>query len=131
MLLSLGVSDGGGIADRIEAAAEKYKLDLTASGFQPMSDERVTVEVLAETARDWLNGTTVFAYSDIKKTYNEFVEHIGCEPSLYQYRSLLNRRVFVWHASDNPTAWFCAEFEEWDGKWSLRATGSANLGFVM
>ena len=114
----------------VEFDGSKYGLDLTSDQVQPMSEQRATKEVLAETAKDWLGGTTMFAFSSDKKTYAEFVEHIGCEPSEYQYNPSANQRTFIWRAEDDSTAVFSATFEEVDGKWELYATGSANLGIV-
>ena len=114
----------------VEFDGSKYGLDLTSDKVQPMSEERATKEVLAETAKDWLGGTTMFAYSSDKKTYAEFVEHIGCEPSEYQYNPKANQRTFIWRSEGDDTAVFSATFEEVDGNWELYATGSANLGIV-
>ena len=129
MVVSIAGCGGKG-GNGIEFDGTKYNLDLTSEETQPMSEERAKVEVLAETAGEWLGGNTMFAYSNDKKSYGEFVEHIGCEPSEYQYNTDKNQRTFIWRAEDDTTAWFCAVFEEVDGKWELNATGSANLGIV-
>ena len=118
-------------AATVDAFGEaKYGLNFESEDVQAMSDERATVEVLAETAKDWLGGATLHAYSSDKKTYEDFVAHIGCDPTEYQYDAKNGYRTFIWKAENDDTAWFSAFFLESDGAWELYTTSSANLGIM-
>lgn len=124
-----GGDKGGGekAADDIFA---KYNVDKASTEEQPMCEEKATVEVLAETAKDWLGGSTMFPTEDSKKTLDEFIEHIGVDPTAYSYNETAQKMTFIWRAADNDTAWLAADFEDADGVLKLSASGSANLNIV-
>ena len=105
-----------------------FGIELTKEGVQAMGEEKVTVEVLKKTAEEYLEGGTMFAYSNDTRTYGDFKAYIGVDANEYQYNEDQNQRTYIWKASDDSTAWFAAIFQEKDGNWVLYASSSANLG---
>ncbi len=107
---------------------EKYGIDLNATGEQEMSDERAKMDVLVETRDVWLEGRMTFAFDSEQKTYEDFVEHIGCDASYYVNMPEDGERHFVWIAEGDETAKFLAVFWETPKGWTLYAVGSTNIG---
>lgn len=105
-----------------------FGINLTAEGEQAMSDERASLEKLQETVNVWLEGNTMFKYSSDTRTYQDFVDYIGCEASAYMYSASKNERTYIWYVEGETTKRFNATFGEENGKWVLYATGSLNLG---
>lgn len=106
----------------------KYGIDLDAAGEQKMSDERAQESVLAETRDVWLEGNMTFILAENPKTYDDFVEHIGCDASFYTYSAEDGERQFVWVAEGDETAKFLAVFWETPNGWTLYSVGSTNIG---
>lgn len=119
--------EGGGApaANDIET---KFGIDLDAAGQQNMSDERAAASVLLETRDTWLGGQMTFALASDVKTYEDFVEHIGCDATYYEYKADDMERHFIWVAEGDDSVKFLAVFWETPNGWTLYSVGSTNLG---
>lgn len=106
----------------------KYGIDFSAEGEQKMSDERASMEKLVEVRDVWLEGRMTFAFDDPAKTYEDFVEYIGCDASIYNYAADDAERQFIWIAEGDETAKFLAVFWETPAGWTLYSVGSVNIG---
>ena len=128
MLVSL-VACGGeqGAAAQGEDEAPKAQIDLEAEGEQKVSDERAAKATLIETRDVWLEGKMTFALATDAKTYEEMVEHIGCEASIYENKPEDGERWYTWVAEEDETAKFLAVFWETGDGWTLYSIGSTNL----
>ena len=102
-------------------------IDLEAEGEQAMSDERASMAVLVETRDVWLEGKFSFALDENPKTYEDFVDHIGCEASFYEYKADDGERCYTWVAEEDATAKFLAVFWETPQGWTLYSVGSVNV----
>ena len=122
---------GGGAEEEAPAASqsleEKYGIDYTAAGEQTLSSDRAAKDVLVETKDVWLGGKMSFALDTEQKTYEDFVEHIGCDASLYSYSAEDAERSYIWIAEGDETAKFIAVFWETPSGWTLYTVGSTNL----
>lgn len=107
---------------------KKYGIDLKAAGEQKMSEERASMDVLVETRDVWLEGKMTFAFDSEPKTYEDFVEHIGCDASYYINMEEDGERHFVWIAEGDETAKLLAAFWETPQGWTLYTIGSVNIG---
>lgn len=116
-------SEGAGAVD-LEA---KYGIDFDAEGEQKLSDSRAAKSVLVETKNVWLEGKLTFALDSNPKTYEDFVEHIGCDASLYSYSAEDGERSYIWVAEDDETAKLLAVFWETPNGWTLYSVGTTNL----
>ncbi len=106
----------------VDSAAEKnpYNLDYESTEFQPMSDEKASVETLRETAKEWLEGRQKFAGTKFADyTYEDVAEHIGVDATIYYYDDQLSGRKYVWEAEDDITVWFFIVLKERGGVWKL------------
>lgn len=121
-----GSEGGDTTAATVNPLVEKYGIDLNAAGEQKLSDERASMDVLVETRDVWLEGQMAFLTSD--KTYEDFVEHIGCDASYYTNMAEDGERHFVWEAEGDETAKFLAVFWETPQGWVLYSVGSTNIG---
>ena len=131
-VLALGFTacGGGGEEEAAPAAKtleEKYGINYTAAGEQVMSSERASKDVLIETRDVWLEGKMSFVLDENPKTYEDFVEHIGCDASVYSYSAEDAERSFTWIAEGDETAKFMAVFWETPQGWVLYTMGSTNL----
>lgn len=111
-----------------ESAADDYGIDLEAEGEQKMSDERASMDVLVETRDVWLEGKMSFALEENAKTYEDLVEHIGCDASTYTFLPEDGERHYTWIAEGDETAQFLAVFWETPQGWTLYTVGSVNIG---
>ena len=102
-------------------------VDFEAEGEQEITDERAKKSVLLETRDKWLEGKTYFAFSQEQRTYEDFVEHIGCDASVYTYSPENNERQFIWNAKENEDARLVATFWESPKGWTLYSIGSTSL----
>ena len=120
LVFALAACGGGS-----KGPASTYNLDMKSTELQAMSEERASVEVLRETRDDYFQGLNYFTGTDlVKLTYADVVEHIGVDPSAYQYDDVYEREIYFWYpeGKDENTyfvVWFL------DGK--LDASGSVNL----
>lgn len=105
----------------------KYGIDLDGAGEQKLSDDRADKSVLSETKNVWLEGKLTFAFDSNPKTYEAFVEHIGCDASLYSYSAEDGERSYTWIAKDDETAKLLAVFWETPNGWTLYSVGTTNL----
>ena len=104
--------------------AAKYGIDMEASGEQKMSDERVSKELLQEVRDVWLKRQISFAFDPDPKTYEDFVEYIGCDASYYSYNPKNGWRTFSWEADGYPETRFVAIFQDsGDGYFLYAASG--------
>lgn len=102
-----------------------YNLDYESTELQTMSDERASKEVLMETENDFFQGLNIFTGTELTKlTYKDVVEHIGVEPSAYQYEATYGRRIYFWYVEDSTGPCLFVYFDK-DG--SLYGSGSSNL----
>lgn len=92
-----------------------------------MSDERAAKDKLIETKDVWLEGKMTFALAAEAKTYEDFVEHIGCEASFYENKPEDGERWYTWVAAEDETAQLVAVFWETGEGWVLYSIGSTNL----
>ena len=121
-------NDSNTVADTDDgAAAADPGVDLEAEGEQALSDERASMAVLVETRDVWLEGKFTFAMDENPKTYEDFVEHIGCEASFYEYKADDGERCYTWVAEEDTTAKFLAVFWETPQGWTLYSVGSVNV----
>ena len=109
------------------AVAADPGVDLEAEGEQALSDERASMAVLVETRDVWLEGRFSFALDENPKTYEDFVDHIGCEASFYEYKADDGERCYTWVAEEDATAKFLAVFWETPQGWTLYSVGSVNV----
>lgn len=105
----------------------KYGIKFDGEGEQKMSDERAAMSVLVETKDTWLGGKMSFAFDSDVKTYEDFVEHIGCDASYYINNQDDGERHFVWVAEGDETAKLLAVFWETPNGWTLYAIGATNI----
>ena len=128
MMFSL-VACGGGEEAAPEAVdvQAKYGIDFAAEGEQKMSDERAAKTVLIETRDVWLEGKMTFALAENPKTYEDFVEHIGCDASSYIAKPDDAERHFMWVSQEDETVVLLAVFWETPQGWVLYSIGSTNL----
>ena len=121
-------NDSNTVADTDDgAAAADPGVDLEAEGEQALSDERASMAVLVETRDVWLEGRFCFALDENPKTYEDFVDHIGCEASFYEYKADDGERCYTWVAEEDATAKFLAVFWETPQGWTLYSVGSVNV----
>ncbi len=121
-------NDSNTVADTDDgAAAADPGVDLEAEGEQALSDERASMAVLVETRDVWLEGRFSFALDENPKTYEDFVDHIGCEASSYEYKADDGERCYTWVAEEDTTAKFLAVFWETPQGWTLYSVGSVNV----
>ena len=121
-------NDSNTVADTDDgAAAADPGVDLEAEGEQALSDERASMAVLVETRDVWLEGRFSFALDENPKTYEDFVDHIGCEASFYEYKADDGERCYTWVAEEDTTAKFLAVFWETPQGWTLYSVGSVNV----
>ncbi len=106
-----------------------YGIDLASTAVQPMSEERATVEILSETVNDWLEGGTIFptGMELSARTYQDFVNHIGCDATEFSFDTSTNSRVYTWKAEGKDISILSVWFAEDDGVWNLSMSGSSNL----
>jgi len=71
-------------------------IDYDSTEIQPVSSDRAAREYLVETVSVWLEGGTVFPEGTemAKRTYEDFVTHIGCEASEYRYDPSFSARNY-------------------------------------
>ena len=119
-----GKEDDSSAAVDLEA---KYGISFTAEGEQTLSADRASKDKLIETKDTWLGGKMTFALDPEQKTYEDFVEYIGCDASTYSYSADDAERSFVWIAEGDETAKFIAVFWETPNGWTLYSVGSTNL----
>ena len=85
----------------------------------PLTSLRASKAVLMETFNHWFE-------DNIRATYEEFVEHIGCDASAYSPGDML---TYVWYAADDDEARLYVNYLRNDaGEWecySLMAYGLA------
>ena len=117
----------GGNAPAGQDLEAKYGIKFDGEGEQKMSDERAPMSVLVETRDTWLGGQMTFAFASEPKTYEDFVEHIGCDASYYINMAEDGERHFVWVAEGDETAKFLAVFWETPQGWTLYSVGSTNI----
>lgn len=115
--------EGAGAVD----LESKYGIDLEAAGEQTLSNDRAAKNVLIETKNVWLEGKLTFALDSNPKTYEDFVEHIGCDASLYSYSAEDGERSYIWVAEGDETAKLLAVFWETPNGWTLYSVGTTNL----
>ena len=121
-------NDSNTVADTDDGAvAADPGIDLAAAGEQALSDERASMAVLVETRDVWLEGRFSFALDENPKTYEDFVDHIGCEASFYEYKADDGERCYTWVAEEDATAKFLAVFWETPQGWTLYSVGSVNV----
>ena len=121
-------NDSNTVADTDDGAvAADPGVDLEAEGEQALSDERASMAVLVETRDVWLEGRFSFALDENPKTYEDFVDHIGCEASFYEYKADDGERCYTWVAEEDATAKFLAVFWETPQGWTLYSVGSVNV----
>lgn len=107
--------------------AAKIQIDLDAEGEQVVSEDRASKATLVETKDVWLEGKMTFALDANAKTYEEFVEHIGCEASFYENKPEDGERWYTWVAEEDESAKLLAVFWETGDGWTLYSIGSTNL----
>ena len=130
MLLSLAACGGEKAEEKPEQGEAEHTLiqiDLDAAGEQKVSDERAPMATLVETRDVWLEGQMTFAFASDPKTYEDFVEHIGCEASFYENKAEDGERWYTWVAAEDETAKFLAVFWETPSGWTLYSVGSTNV----
>lgn len=127
-LAACGSKNGGSTEAEKSTKQENdnpYNLDYESTSMQPMSDKRASKETLAETANDYFQGLNIFTDTDIAKlTYKDVVEHIGVDPSVYQYEASNDRQIYYWFEKDEKGPWLSVYVNK-DG--TLYGSGSANL----
>lgn len=113
-MVACGGGDSGdeGSGKEVVDLGAKYGIDMEAEGQQNLSDERVAMEILKETRDVWLERKINFTLDEVPKTYDDFVEHIGCDASYYKYNAKNGQRTFTWECDSDPTAKLVAIF--WD-----------------
>ena len=137
MVLSL-VACGDKAKDKSETTADgtnvtdtetmQLPIDLDAAGEQAITDQRASMDTLVETRDVWLEGKMTFALDENPKTYADFVEHIGCDASVYENKAEDGERWFTWIAEGDETAKLLAVFWETPNGWTLYSVGSTNIG---
>lgn len=125
-----GAKEGGSETKTVEDGTS-FGIDLTGEETQPMSEELAEVATLKKTAEEYLEGNTLFVYSNDERTYADFKEYIGVDASEYQYDAENQFRNYTWVASDDSTAKLVITFAENEGNWTLYAAGSTNLGLAV
>lgn len=126
MVFALGACGNGDSNNSGEQVDDNpYNLNYESTELQPMSDERASKETLAEVETDYFQGLIVFTGSDLEKlTYKDVVEHIGVDPSAYQYEATYGRQIYFWYVEDSTGPWLSLYVNK-DG--TLFGCGSANL----
>lgn len=69
-----------------------------------------------------------FAFDSEQKTYEDFVAHIGCDATYYEYKADDMERHFIWVAEGDDTAMLLVVFWETPKGWTLYSIGSTNIG---
>lgn len=105
----------------------KYGISYVADGEQKLATDRAQKSVLIETKDVWLEGKMTFALAEDPKTYEDFVEHIGCDASTYSFSAEDGERSYVWISAEDETAKLLATFWETPQGWTLYTVGSTNL----
>ena len=111
------------------ATTKAAAVDLKSDKVQPMSEKRATAEKLTNTISKWLEGQTMFPAGSkfAARTYEDFEKEIGVPATEYYFDKATNARCYVWVAEGSKIKKFQAWFKENGGKWTIYATGSANL----
>ena len=131
LVMMLGMVACGGGEEEVQQAggeqidlAAKYGINMEAEGEQVMSAERVAKEKLQEVRDVWLKRQISFAFDPDPKTYEDFVEYIGCDASYYSYNPKNGWRTFSWEAEGAPETRFVAIFQDsGDGYFLYAASG--------
>jgi len=120
-------SDSGGSADN---DGSSYGIDLASTEVQQMSEKRATQDKLEEAVREWLEGATMFPDNTAmsKRTYQDFVDFIGCDATEYKFDGSYSARNYTWIAEGEDNSKLSVWFKETiGGTWCLSFTGSTNL----
>ena len=107
MMMSFAACGGNENGDEAPAGKDiekEFGIDLDAAGRQNMSTKRAAESVLTETRDTWLGGKMTFAFDSEQKTYEDFVAHIGCDATYYEYKAEDMERHFIWVAEGDDTA---------------------------
>ena len=130
MMLSMAACGGAGEEEGQQAGNEgvdlatKYGINMEGEGEQKLSDERVPADKLREVRDVWLKRQISFAFDPDPKTYEDFVEYIGCDASYYTYNPKNGWRTFSWEAEGAPETRFVAIFQDsGDGYFLYAASG--------
>lgn len=116
-------------SDTSGSDSSSYGIDLASTEVQQMSEERATKEKLGEAVAEWLEGNTMFPEGTEmgKRTYQDFVDFIGCDATQYSFDDSHEARSYTWIAEEADNSKLTAWFTERGGSWNLSFTGSANL----
>ena len=107
--------------------ATKYGIDMEGEGEQKLSDERVSADKLREVRDVWLKRQISFSLDPNPKTYEDFVEYIGCDASYYTYNPKNGWRTFSWEADGAPETRFVAIFQDSGNGYFLYAASGQYL----
>ena len=107
--------------------ATKYGIDMEGEGEQKLSDERVSADKLREVRDVWLKRQISFSLDPNPKTYEDFVEYIGCDASYYTYNPKNGWRTFSWEAEGAPETRFVAIFQDSGNGYFLYAASGQYL----
>jgi len=124
-------SETGEPSEASDSAAEKnpYNLDYESTELQPMSeDKKASVETLRETAKEWLEGRSMFAGTKFADyTYEDVAEHIGVDATYYYYNEQWPGRTYSWYAEDDNDVSFAIVLSERGGVWKLDAATQSSF----
>jgi len=128
-VLVLGLAMLAGCGGKSGGDGSSLGIDLASTETQQMSDKRATKEKLSETKSEWLKDATAFLADseEGKRTYQDFVDYIGCDATEYVFDDTQNKRNYTWKAEGEDNCKLGVWFEERDGNWFLSYTGSTNL----
>lgn len=112
-------------ADVLQTVIDTYKLDMTSTEEQAMSEERATKDQFSALKHEFFKGTMMFEGTEFEDlTYGDIKEELGVDASYYYFEdALVEKQCFVWQADGNDNAKLMISFT--DGK--LYGLGSANI----
>ena len=124
-LLSCGNknADKSGGGETKDPVAE-FNIDYEKEGEQPVSNERVSGDTLAELYQVWAAGSDPELKAGI--SYEDLVKKVGVEASMFQLFG--SYQMYIWKADGDDTKSLNATMQEKDGKWVLFSLNGYNIG---
>lgn len=109
-----------------QTVIDTYKLNMSSTEEQPMSEARATKEQLKALKSDYFKGIMMFEGTEFEGlTYADIKEQLGVDASYYYFEdALVEKQCFVWQAEGDDNSKLLISFT--NGK--LYGLGAANLG---
>ena len=89
------------------------------------SETRPSLKTLHKTVKKWLGGFTMFLGTEYSsRTYEDFVEYIGCPAQEFVDDSENGKRIYTWIAAEHEDSKLQITFINFFGEWKLAYLGS-------